>query len=951
MTKLEKLKKRKKIYLILIIVIGILLVADIVLFAVVGTGRGRGGFSSDKAPMNFDSENLPEGFDKEKMPQRPGAASDDSNNVDRDDNNASSSDDASGTDSKDTDKSGKKFDKDNMPADFDPSNMPDGFRHGERAAKGNVIRIVSLVAGILLLILEIVSVVLFVITNRKIKAFIGDEENSSDTDDEKKKTKQRELKKPLDSVEARKRKQKRDRILLIFIAILVVAIVVTLSVLSGKKNSTQSVEVEESVQEQTADLGSVNQTVKGSGVVASTDETTISVPGSITVTKYYVAKGDAVAAGDKLAAVDCNSVNAAIGDVEALLSTLDQEMADSKDASISAIVTAPADARVASVYAQTQKDVLDVMYDNGALMVLSLDGRLAIDVPNDGSLTVDTVVQVKTADGENYDGVVNAIEKDKVVVTVSMDDCDAGESVTVISEDGSKTYATGALYVANALDVTGYSGTIASVKVSTGDTVSEGDTLLTLENTDYTAQYQSLLTKRIALVNQYNTLVEIANTGYVFADADGTISDVDESLLASNKTSITASSKRNESVDVSAMSLDSFETYSTNMLAMVSTPANAVKKIATLFGIHTSDKEVETATTEESGTDIETISKTVSVIWLDSNQSVTSENLPKSVTVDLLAGETVVQTATLDEKSGWTYTWSNLPKYDNGVEILYSIRESKVEGYTTTSKVDGSVTIIINAQTAKQTEGSDAQKPSDANQKTEDNQKSDDSQKPDNNQMPDANQKSVKQSNAQKDNQNMSNQNRSNATSVSSDSEKSDVAITTEAEEDYILEETVLGSMMPNDQVNIDVTIDELDINDVAVGQSCEVILDALSGQQFEGKIVRRDSAGENNGGNTKYTVTVAIDKTEDMILGMNASVNIVLEKKENILVIPEDALVEQDGHVYVYTEYDEKKDELSGLAEVETGNSDGTNVEITDGISSGQKIYYRYAGTIQYRF
>ena len=126
---------------------------------------------------------------------------------------------------------------------------------------------------------------------------------------------------------------------------------------------------------------------------------------------------------------------------------------------------------------------------------------------------------------------------------------------------------------------------------------------------------------------------------------------------------------------------------------------------------------------------------------------------------------------------------------------------------------------------------------------------------------------------------------------------------------------------------------------------------DALPGQSFEGKISALNPFGQNSGGNTKYTVTVAMGKQESMLLGMSASVGIDLEDRANVLVVPEAALVEQDGKTYVYTGYDEAKDELRDLTEVETGIADGTAVEVTSGLAEGQTYYYRYADTVSYAF
>lgn len=61
-----------------------------------------------------------------------------------------------------------------------------------------------------------------------------------------------------------------------------------------------------------------------------------------------------------------------------------------------------------------------------------------------------------------------------------------------------------------------------------------------------------------------------------------------------------------------------------------------------------------------------------------------SEDIPASITVYLTAdGEVVGKTATLSEANGWTYTWTGLPKTnDDGNEIVYSVREVQVPGFT-----------------------------------------------------------------------------------------------------------------------------------------------------------------------------------------------------------------------------------------------------------------------------
>ena len=119
--------------------------------------------------------------------------------------------------------------------------------------------------------------------------------------------------------------------------------------------------------------------------------------------------------------------------------------------------------------------------------------------------------------------------------------------------------------------------------------------------------------------------------------------------------------------------------------------------------------------------------------------------------------------------------------------------------------------------------------------------------------------------------------------------------------------------------------------------------LDALTGQSFDGIISKVDTTATNEGGNTKYSATVQLEKEGLMLGGMNASASIILEDKENVLLIPSEALTEQNGKPAVYTAYNERTGMLSNLVEVETGLSDGMQVEIISGLKEGDTVWYSY--------
>jgi len=62
---------------------------------------------------------------------------------------------------------------------------------------------------------------------------------------------------------------------------------------------------------------------------------------------------------------------------------------------------------------------------------------------------------------------------------------------------------------------------------------------------------------------------------------------------------------------------------------------------------------------------------------------------PESITINLLANGKTVKTATVTAEDGWKYKFTDLPKFEAGVEIGYTIAEDAVPGYTAVVSEDG----------------------------------------------------------------------------------------------------------------------------------------------------------------------------------------------------------------------------------------------------------------------
>ena len=165
----------------------------------------------------------------------------------------------------------------------------------------------------------------------------------------------------------------------------------------------------------------------------------------------------------------------------------------------------------------------------------------------------------------------------------------------------------------------------------------------------------------------------------------------------------------------------------------------------------------------------------------------------------------------------------------------------------------------------------------------------------------------------------------------------------------YRIAEQTLLSVTPQETMTLSTAIDELDVLSISAGQRVSVYLDAFSGTHFEGTVTGVDPEGTNDGGNTKYTVTVAIARTESMRAGMNGTVVLSGSTHEDALLIPLAALCENGSTVTVYTGYDPETDTLLNPVPVETGVSDGTNVQILSGLTEGELYCYRYADSVSY--
>lgn len=117
--------------------------------------------------------------------------------------------------------------------------------------------------------------------------------------------------------------------------------------------------------------------------------------------------------------------------------------------------------------------------------------------------------------------------------------------------------------------------------------------------------------------------------------------------------------------------------------------------------------------------------------------------------------------------------------------------------------------------------------------------------------------------------------------------------------------DTVLVSLYVGDEKEMIVSVDELDITSVAVGQNVELAMDAITDHTYSGTVSKISQIGTATSGVTVYDVTLTIDGDDQLKLGMNGTATILVEERENVLLVPIAALNTSRGESYVWLKSD----------------------------------------------
>ena len=148
--------------------------------------------------------------------------------------------------------------------------------------------------------------------------------------------------------------------------------------------------------------------------------------------------------------------------------------------------------------------------------------------------------------------------------------------------------------------------------------------------------------------------------------------------------------------------------------------------------------------------------------------------------------------------------------------------------------------------------------------------------------------------------------------------------------------------------LEMQINVDELQISSLSVGQKVQITADAVQNKTYIGTVTRVSMKGTASGGTTTYPVTIQLDDIDGLRPGMNANAEIVVAEANNVLTVPNAAIV-RGNYVLVSKDSpsasnaDETMDAPEGYVyvPVQTGVSDDDYTEITSGLKDSDTIAY----------
>jgi len=146
-----------------------------------------------------------------------------------------------------------------------------------------------------------------------------------------------------------------------------------------------------------------------------------------------------------------------------------------------------------------------------------------------------------------------------------------------------------------------------------------------------------------------------------------------------------------------------------------------------------------------------------------------------------------------------------------------------------------------------------------------------------------------------------------------------------------------IASIKTGNSTAVTVSVAEVDVANIKVGQKATITFDAIANKTFTGKVMGINTTGAVSSGVTTYPAVIQLDDTSnsDILPNMTATANIISKVEDNVLLVPSSA-VQTVGTVSTVNVM--KNGQVTAVT-VQVGDSSDSQTAITSGLSEGDTV------------
>ena len=158
-------------------------------------------------------------------------------------------------------------------------------------------------------------------------------------------------------------------------------------------------------------------------------------------------------------------------------------------------------------------------------------------------------------------------------------------------------------------------------------------------------------------------------------------------------------------------------------------------------------------------------------------------------------------------------------------------------------------------------------------------------------------------------------------------------------------EGTELATVADMDDLIFRGTVDEIDVGKLDLGVEARLKIGALPEATVTGRLARIAPQAREEEGARLFDVEIELDPAAGVLLraGYSANADLIIREKTDILLIPERLVSFEDEGAKTFVEIPGEGPEAEPeRVEIQTGLSDGLNIEVTSGLDEGQEVVQR---------